>query len=443
MPAIEDPGRLVRPDSVHRSVYTDPSVFKLEMERIYGQAWIYVGHESEIRGAGDYRLSRIGDQDVILVRAADHQVHVLYNRCPHRGIEILGEGKGCVGRTIRCPYHGWTFRLDGTHVGTPLRDGLAGTAFDPAHPDFSMRRVARIDSHRGFVFASQADHGPDLRSFLGGVITSIDNLCDRSPEGEVEVAGGGYRVMHDSNWKFFYENVIDMMHPFVTHQSIWSAARKKSREIGNLPMELQIGEGLGAPYQTWEQLELRAYGNGHGILGNIFLGVGLDLDPVSKAHFESLAKVHGAERAAQILGLARHNTILYGSGALQTTFQLFRILRPLAVDRTLQEVQLFRLKGAPDSVFRRALLFANVAFSPASTIMPDDMELYRRGQAGNRLQGGDWISLHRHHGSDVDLNDSRLSKNGTSELLIREQYRAWQALMRGNAANAGQGLPAC
>ena len=83
---------LVRADSVHKRVYTDPALFALEMKYIYGRAWVYVGHESQVSAPGDYHTSLIGDQEVIMVRAADSRVHVLYNRCPHKGAKLLPEG---------------------------------------------------------------------------------------------------------------------------------------------------------------------------------------------------------------------------------------------------------------------------------------------------------------------------------------------------------------
>ena len=78
------------------------------------------------------------------------------------------------------------------------------------------------------------------------------------------------------------------------------------------------------------------------------------------------------DRAREILGMNRHNTVIYGSGSPHTVFQQFRVIRPLAVDRTLVEIQVFRLKGAPEAVFKRALLYANIVNSPSSNVMPDD-----------------------------------------------------------------------
>ncbi|VWC57044.1 aromatic ring-hydroxylating dioxygenase subunit alpha [Burkholderia lata] len=420
---------LVRPDSVHKRLYTDPAIFALEMERIYGRAWIYVGHESQVKAAGDYHATRIGDQDVVMVRGADGAVHVVYNRCPHKGAKIVPDGNGCVGKFFRCPYHAWTFRHDGTHLSAPLRNGLQNTCFDPKHPDFSMRRVARVDSYRGFVFASQSTEGPDLRTFLNGVVSSIDNLCDRSPVGEVEVTGGVFRVLQRSNWKVFYENLHDTMHAPVTHESSVVSAREKAARMGAMPFELLVMDGNGEPYAFWEKLELRAYAYGHGYMEGIFDPAAAERDPVSSAHFAVLADAYGDERARRILGMNRHNTVIYGSGSPHTVFQQFRVIRPIAVDKTLVEIQLFRLKGAPDAVFERALTYANVINSPSSNVMPDDVEVYARCQEGNQTRGGEWVSMHRYAGTDRATEDGFVSINGTSELPMRNQFAAWKRFM--------------
>jgi len=425
----EEIAALVRADSVHKRVYTDADIFALEMQRIYGQAWIYVGHESQVKEAGDYHTTRIGDQDVVMLRGVDGKVHVLYNRCPHKGAQVVPPGDGNAGKFLRCPYHAWTFKLDGGLLGVPLRRGMQGTTFDATHPQFSMRGLARVDSYRGFVFASQAADGPDLVTFLDGAASSIDNLCDRAPDGEVEVVGGVFQVMQQSNWKVFYENLHDTMHAPVTHESSFTAAREQAAEIGEMPFELLIMDGNGEPYEFWEKLELRAYRYGHGYMEAIFDPAAATRDPVSRVHFEALAKVHGEQKAREILGMNRHNTIIYGSGSPHTVFQQFRVIRPISPDRTLIEIQTFRLKGAPDVVFDRALTYTNIINSPSSNVMPDDVEVYRRCQQGNLTRGGDWVSHHRYTGTDRQDEYGMVSTNGTSELPMRNQFAAWKAYM--------------
>ncbi|WP_223461964.1 aromatic ring-hydroxylating dioxygenase subunit alpha [Pseudomonas sp. GL-RE-19] len=429
IPTNEQIAELIREDSVHKSVYTDPVLFKLEMERIYGHAWIYVGHESQVKNSGDYHTTRIGEEDVVMVRGSDGAVNVLYNRCPHKGAKLVADGDGNVGKFFRCPYHAWTYKLDGQHLSAPLKSGFEGTCYDPKHADFSMVSVARVDSYRGFVFASQASYGEDLKTFLGGVITSIDNLCDRSPVGEVEVVGGIFRVQQRSNWKVFYENLHDTMHARVTHESSVDAARGEAEAIGEMPFELLIMDGNGEPYDFWEKLELRAYTNGHGYMEAIFDPAAAERDVVSREHFECLKKAYGEERSREILGMNRHNTVIYGSGSPHTVFMQFRVIRPLSVDRTMVEIQTFRCKGAPDSVFDRALTYANVINSPSSNVMPDDVEVYARCQEGNMTRGGEWISMHRYAGKDITLEDGAISTNGTSELPMRNQFAAWKKFM--------------
>lgn len=89
---------LVQPDRVHKRVYTDPAIFELEMDRVFGQAWIYVGHESQVPKPGDYFTTRLGREPVVMVRHTDGQVHVMFNRCPHKGARIVPDGSGSAGK---------------------------------------------------------------------------------------------------------------------------------------------------------------------------------------------------------------------------------------------------------------------------------------------------------------------------------------------------------
>jgi hypothetical protein len=79
---------LVRPGEVHRDVYTDPVIFDLEMQRLWRNAWIYVGHESQVKNPGDFYTTTIGAEPVIMVRGKDGEVNVIYNRCSHKGAMV-------------------------------------------------------------------------------------------------------------------------------------------------------------------------------------------------------------------------------------------------------------------------------------------------------------------------------------------------------------------
>src|SRR2546421_7896206 len=108
-------GQLVRGDAVHRAAYVDPGIFALEQSRIFRRAWLYLAHESEIPATGDFVLTRMGAEEVLLVRQENGGLAALHNRCAHRGAR-LATGCGSV-RQFRCPYHAWTYRLDGSLLG--------------------------------------------------------------------------------------------------------------------------------------------------------------------------------------------------------------------------------------------------------------------------------------------------------------------------------------
>ena len=122
-----DVNALVEPDRVHRTVYTDQQIFDAEMERIWERIWVYCGHESQVPERGDYYAVTIGRQPMIMVRQGDGSVQVLYNRCPHRGTQLVGNLKGSTGSAFVCSYHAWSFHLDGSVRAIPLAKGYEGT----------------------------------------------------------------------------------------------------------------------------------------------------------------------------------------------------------------------------------------------------------------------------------------------------------------------------
>ena len=143
---------LVHPDRVHRSIYTDPAIFALEMKNIFGRAWIYVGHDSLVPRPGDYLAARIGNEPVLMTRHSDGKVYVVYNRCSHRGATVCNDERGNV-KLFRCPYHGWTFDTNGDLDAVSMRRGY-GPDFNLNDPALGMGRVPRVAVYRGFVFAS-------------------------------------------------------------------------------------------------------------------------------------------------------------------------------------------------------------------------------------------------------------------------------------------------
>jgi phenylpropionate dioxygenase-like ring-hydroxylating dioxygenase large terminal subunit len=427
--------KLVEPDRVHRLAYTDPEIFELEIKNIFEKIWVYCGHETQVPKPGDYQTLTIGRQPMVMIRGKDMKVRVLYNRCPHRGVELCGNLKGNAGDALTCSYHSWRFHLDGKIESIPLMKGYDGTRMNADNPDCSMRAAARVDSYRGFVFASLAADGPSLPEFLGEAKIAFDDMCDRAPDGEVEVVPYCHRVIQHSNWKFFMENQLDALHPSVTHQSTGVAAAWVERDIkqktGQAPLYYHYLSAFTMSFDKWDSVQTLNYPRGHGILKG-YMGLRPD-DPDTKAYVAAMYKAYGEGKAEEFLSRDIHHVLVYPYLSVQSPLQQIRVLRPIAPNKTLSEIWHFRLKGAPEAIYRRSLWYYNLVNSPATMINADDLENWTKGQWGLESSGMDWVSFHRDYGRDQENPDGSIySKNGTSEAVMRSQFKAWTEYLTGD-----------
>ncbi len=422
-------GALVEEGRVHRRVYTDPAIFELELQRIFGRAWLYVGHESQVPAPGDFVTATLARQPVIMVRCPDGVVRVLFNRCAHRGALVAAERQGHV-ENFRCAYHGWTYRLDGALQSIPREEDYAETGFDRACAD--MKLLPRAAAYRGFVFASLAEDGPDLADFLGPAAANLDNMVERAPEGALEIAGGCFETLQRNNWKIYLENLHDGAHPMIVHQSSFAAAKNAAAEARD-PLTRFRAEVVAANSQNYEQmgaLEVASYARGHSDMKG-FRRAASDEPP----YFDYVAKLEariGAAEAERVLGTQRHNAMFYPAFSVHPVFMQLRVLQPLAVDLTRIDIWTLRMKGAPAWMHRRNVAFANTVHSPSSIVKADDLEIYARVQRGAAAEGEAWINLQR--GAEPARSGSEGARStALSEAFIRNQYRAWREYMAGAA----------
>jgi phenylpropionate dioxygenase-like ring-hydroxylating dioxygenase large terminal subunit len=428
-----DIGQLVEADRVHRRCYTDPEVFEHEMRDIFERIWVYCGHESQVPKSGDYYAVTIGRQPMLMVRQRDNSIRVLYNRCPHRGVQVCGNQKGSTGNAFVCSYHAWTFHLDGKVRAIPLKQGYEGTRMTTDNPDCSMRAAPRVDSYRGFVFASLSPEGPGLAEFLGDAKVAFDDMCDRSPVGEVEVVPICHRVVQHSNWKFFMENQLDALHPSVTHQSTGVSARRIEQRVkkdkGSAPLYFHYLSAFASSFDQWDSVQTINLPRGHGIL-QAYMGL-RPTDPDTLEHERLLKEAYGEAKAEEYLSRGIHHVLVYPYLSVQSPLQQLRCLRPISADKTLSEIWHFRLKGAPEAIYRRSLWYYNLVNSPATMVIADDLENWTRGQRGLESTGLDWVSFHRNLGGDTEKDGILYSNNGTSEVVMRNQFRAWKDYLAG------------
>jgi len=369
----------IEPTRIHSSLYYDPEVYAAELKNIWYRTWVYIGHESEVPNPNDYITKSIGPTPVLMIRDNEGDIRLLLNKCPHRGNQLCAYSKGNR-RTFTCPFHSWTFANTGDLIGYALPDGYA----DASKEGIGLGKVPRVDSYRGFVFASMAPEGESLMEHLGGATAAIDQLCDNSPTGEIELTAGFIQHRAKANWKFALENETDGYHPGFVHSSIFQVAKS----------------GIADLYGKDSTALSRDYGNGH---------TEFDLRPEWRrldtplnwfgtteerlpAYTDAMKAAYGPERARQIMIDGTPHTMIFPNLFI-AEIQIF-VLQPLAVDDSVQHVTAVQFKGAPD-INRRLRQQTMGSVGPAGLLLADDTEMYERNHRGAVIPDPEWLILTR------------------------------------------------
>ena len=179
-------------------------------------------------------------------------------------------------------------------------------------------------------------------------------------------------------------------------------------------------------YKFFEDMGVRVYENGHSFSG-VHFSIHSKYSGIP-AYEEAMKAAHGEEKAAKVLGEARHNTVYYPCLTIKGAVQTIRVVKPIAADKCLVESWTFRLKGAPQELLHRTTMYNRLINSPFSVVGHDDLAAYRGIQNGLRASGNDWISLHRNY-QESEIGKREVTTIGTSEISVRNQYRAWARYM--------------
>jgi len=204
---------------ISREVFVNENLYREELERIFARAWLYVGHESQIRRPGDYFVSCMGEESVILTRDPKGQPRVFLNTCQHRGMKVCRYDEGNTVHFI-CPYHGWSYATDGRLVGVQQFETAYQPPFDKSQ--WGLVEVAQLATYRGTVWATWDAAAPPFLDYLGETRLALD-LALRpwdGGDGETELLGSVQKWLIPSNWKFVAENLAgDGLH-VVSHRSV-------------------------------------------------------------------------------------------------------------------------------------------------------------------------------------------------------------------------------
>lgn len=212
---------------ISREAFVSEEIFAQELKNLFPRSWLFVGHESQIPEPGDFFVSRMGVDSVILSRDDSGAINVLLNSCRHRGMKVCRYDEGNT-MEFTCPYHGWAYSIDGSLVSTPGE--LYGV---PKYVHSYQRKLDKsewgliscpqVKNYRGLIFANWDPEAPSFEDYTGDFHFWLDNLADGldGTEGAAVAFRGVHKWRVKANWKFIAENFLgDMYHAGPSHQSV-------------------------------------------------------------------------------------------------------------------------------------------------------------------------------------------------------------------------------
>lgn len=407
---------MVEEGRVHKALYSDPDIFEEELNKVFENTWVFVGHESEVPEAGSFKTSFIGRHPVILSRDRKKNLHVLLNRCRHRGATVC-EGRKGKTKAFTCPYHGWGYGLDGSLRAIPKPEEYDGVLDKSDLPLESLRH----ESYQGMVFATFKDDIESLEDFLGGAKKWIDLFVKQGGGYPLKVLGE-HRFNFPGNWKIQLENTTDAYHFPIIHKSFISSLDDATADI----FDFLDGEGF-----------VEDLGHGHSVMVMIpeLTDLEEDLDQPIPERFEELAQAlrDEGQDEDQIKRLVRAS---HGTGFnlnlfpnVSCSMAFFRVLRPVSATQT--EIQHVALggEGAPIPFNQKRMRLHEHFQGPMGFGTPDDGEAWERVQKGSMAGKDGWILVNRGMENLHTTADGNLAGAVCSETGMRGAYQKYKEMM--------------
>jgi Rieske 2Fe-2S family protein len=217
--------------------FISPEVFAEELEKIFASHWVLVGHQSEVAQSGDYFVRDVADESIVIVRDKNGEVHAFYNVCRHRGTRLCEEERGHAA-AIQCPYHAWTYGLDGRLIGAPHMDEVKGFKRE----QYSLRPV-HAAIWEGFIFVNLANQPMPLEEWFAP-------LGEKFSQWDLPRVRSAKRVEYDvkANWKLMFENYSECyhcpgVHPMLSKVSPYDSAENDLTEGPFLGGFMKINQG--------------------------------------------------------------------------------------------------------------------------------------------------------------------------------------------------------
>ena len=415
--STNDLARLVRDDRVHTSLYTDADIFELEMDRIFGTTWVWVAHASDVPAKNTFKTSFVGRQPVIVTRDKDDRVHVLLNRCRHRAASVCERKQGKASVFV-CPYHGWSYDVDGRLRKVPRATGYPDD-FDTSQLPLQSLRT---DQYNGLIFATFNPDIAPLDDFLGPAKKWIDLFMKQGAGYGVKTLGE-HRFRFPGNWKIQLENTTDAYHFPIVHKTFLDSLDAETEDAFDV-----LGKG------GW----VEDLGNGHSVMVMIPDLVDLEdnLEAPIPERFVDLAREladdgypdEQVRRIVRAVGGSGFNLNLFPNVACSMAF--FRVLRPVSVEETEITHVAIGMDGGPPAGNRMRMRLHEHFQGPMGFGTPDDAEGWERVQRGARAGKDLWIMLNR--GAAAPEGRAEPNHNAgdvSAETGMRAAYQMWKRMM--------------
>jgi phenylpropionate dioxygenase-like ring-hydroxylating dioxygenase large terminal subunit len=412
---IIDPGT----GKLDRRIFSDQAIYDEEMAKIFGRAWLMIGHESLVPQAHDFFHTYMGEDPVILTRDGQGRLHALLNMCRHRGNRVVRCDDGNA-RNFMCTYHGWTYANDGTLRHVPGQSEAYYDALD--EPSLGLLE-ARIDTYAGIVFATWAPDAPSLEAYLGDARWYLDTFFNRRDGGMQAL--GPMKWIEPVNWKTLVDNCSDNYHVPTTHLS---SARVQTRLLGRPPLSHE---------DQFTSANKHVFVNGHSLT---FREVSDDtpryVHGMSRETFHIFEEYHratlpeverrlGAFRAHRVQ-LANHS--LFPNGILG-----FRLAHPRGPRRTEFWHFVLLERDAPEEINRAIRIGSQANNGAAGLFEQDDVDNWRQVTAASESRTGRRVAQDLsmgvgHAGAHPDY-PGLVSERYISENNQRNFYLRWQEFM--------------
>ena len=414
---------------VDRSVYTEQAIFEREMTHIFEKCWVFLCHESQVAGHGDYFSTEIGRQPVYVHRQQDGSLKCFVNACSHRAALLTPFRQGNA-KTLTCRFHGWTYKCDGACIGVKNEEG--GT--DKSHYD--LREIPKLASYRGFVFGSLNPDIMPLEEWLGATTAWIDLMAVQSPDG-LETVPGSSTYTIDGNWKLQAENGVDGYHVSTVHRVFGHtiAARESKGEYTGI-RKTESGRIAG-------NVPTGGYDLGNGHMSIWATHTTPEVRPIWEAR-DRLTKELPEAQVDWILNKGRNLYIFPNVLLMDNPSTQIRIIKPVSANRMEVTVYCIAPKGESKTARAGRLRKFEDFYLTAGMATSDDIAALEDTHEGSLAREAKWSEFNRGIESFVKGPDDEAkalgfepaasSSNWDHEVLFHGFYRQWLKLMKGETA---------